>query len=83
MNAQLRPVTAQIVSLPVYDNTMLGHESDWIADNAGKLVEWWHECGRLIEEPAQPGDWNSFCRAQHDRELQRREDHRNTLRMHE
>lgn len=83
MNAQLQlhPVPG-IKERPTYDNTYLGYESDWIAANLADLTLWWDAC--CIEV----GEWDtvefpSFCRSQHDIELARRDEYRNTLRQYE
>lgn len=71
MNAVLRP-TAQLVEKPMYDNALLGYESDWIIANSGALWEWWRS-GPHVE-----GEFGLFCRSQHDIELTRREDFKQT-----
>lgn len=81
MSAVLQ-IDSRAVTPPAYDNTHLGWESDWIADNALKLRDWFFACERLCDEPARPGEWQSFCGAQHDLELQRRDDYRQTLRQY-
>lgn len=72
MNARLRPIGAQIVRRPDYDNSMLGFERDWIEDNSALLERWW-KAGEHID-----GEFGLFCRSQHDIELTRREDFKQT-----
>lgn len=81
MNAQLKPIEAQAVALPVYDNTNLSVRDYWIDDNRAALLSWWRECERLSDEPSHPGDFERFLWAQWDRQTARRHDNRNTLRQ--
>jgi len=72
VNARLRPIGAQLARRPDYDNTMLGHEVDWVADNSELLRRWW-KAGEHID-----ADYPYFCRSQHDIELARREEFKQT-----
>lgn len=79
MNAQLRPIAAPI-SPPTYDNTFLGWETDWCAVNREALLDRWNSLGFLLD-PTNANGYSLFCASQHDLELTRRADHRNTLRQ--
>jgi hypothetical protein len=81
MNARLQPIGIRPLVRPRYDNEHLGHESDWIAANVGALRAWWSSCEETLGTPLEQDDFSIFCRAQHDAELQRREDFKNYLRQ--
>ncbi len=83
MNARLQPIGITPLVRPTYDNTYLGYESEWIAANQASLRAWWQSCEETLGTPLEQDDFEIFCRVQHDYELQRREDFRNTLRMYE
>ena len=77
MNAQLKPITARAIERPTYDNEFLGYADDWFFANSAALIAWWN-AGEKDDR-----DFDSFVRSQHDIELQRRDDNRRSLRMHE
>lgn len=82
MNAQLKPIEARAVDLPVYDNTNLSRHEDWKLDNAFALKRWWDACENLDDEPPRPGDWDAFCWSQWDRQMAIRNEHGQTLRQY-
>lgn len=80
MNARLETLP-EALQPPTYDNEYLGWESDWIAANRTALLDWWHALGEQIGDTSE-NEFPSFARSQHDIELARREDFRNTLRQY-
>lgn len=80
MNAQRIPIVEPAAQRPSYDNTMLGWESDWIEANIVALLEWWDTLGGTDFSPSD--EFPSFARSQHDIELTRRADFKNTLRQY-
>jgi hypothetical protein len=81
MNAQRIPIVEPAIQRPTYDNTFLGYEADWIEANIVDLLSWWDTCGQH-DGMTDPKEFPSFARSQHDLELTRREDYRNTLRQY-
>jgi len=77
VNAQLQPVPL-VAEKPVYDNELLGYESDWIIANTKALYWWWRDGDSDVHDD----DFAIFCRSQHDIELARRDEFKNTLRQY-
>ena len=78
MNAQLKLIDAP-VAVPEYDNTMLGWEADWIEGNHDALLT--RSLISTLGDAVDTADFEIFCRSQHDLELARREEFKNTLRQ--
>lgn len=81
MNAQRLPELQPVHKRPTYDNEHLGYESDWISANLADLVDWWDTCGGAAITPQ--NEFRSFCAAQHDIELAKRDGFKQTLRQYE
>lgn len=79
MNAQRLPIVEPAIQRPSYDNTFLGYESDWIESNITDLLLWWDTLGGTAFTPT--NEFPSFARSQHDIELARRDEFKNTLRQ--
>lgn len=77
MNALLKPITVKPVSRPIYRNTHVLDYGHWLAQNLQALTDYWNDLvtsdgvGPIGEE-----DFFIFCRIQHDRELDRREEYK-------
>lgn len=82
MNAQLRPVVAEILKRPSYDNQFLGYEADWIRMNEPLLKLWWNQCSDIGGTPFEQSDFERFCRAQHDAQIEIRDEFKRTLRQY-
>lgn len=80
MNARLKPIEARCVEIPSYDNTMLGWQSDWIADNRDALLT--RSLISTLGDAVTEADFDLFCQSQHDIELARRDEFKNTLRQY-
>lgn len=82
MVAVLRPIVAEILQRPTYDNQFLGYEADWVRMNEPLLKLWWDQCAEIGGTPCEESDFALFCRAQHDMQVEIRDELKRTLRQY-
>lgn len=84
MNAQLKAITESVITRPEYDNTFLGYETDWVKANGVMLRRWWNTLQAVADDDCREPEssFELFCGCQHEIQMIRRDDYRNTLRQY-